>query len=215
MKIVLHKEVEKLGVPGDVVQVADGYARNYLIPKGYAAPATKGAAKNSDRLRRAHDQKVQKAVLEAREVAAKLTASPLQVTARAGEEGKLFGSVTSADIARELEARTGATVDRRTVHLAEPIRSLGTHEATVRLHRRGRRGVARASLHVNGCQTRSIRSFRENGVPFPGRVRTSFPQAHSLSSAFHRSSTGLARCSQQRASTRLSAVGGGMSGGRG
>jgi large subunit ribosomal protein L9 len=134
MKIVLHKEVEKLGVPGDVVQVADGYARNYLIPKGYAAPATKGAAKNSDRLRRAHDQKVQKAVLEAREVAAKLTASPLQVTARAGEEGKLFGSVTSADIARELEARTGATVDRRTVHLAEPIRSLGTHEVTVRLH---------------------------------------------------------------------------------
>jgi large subunit ribosomal protein L9 len=134
MKIVLHKEVEKLGVPGDVVQVADGYARNYLIPKGYAAPATKGAAKNSDRLRRAHDQKVQKAVLEAREVAAKLTASPLQVTARAGEEGKLFGSVTSADIARELEARTGATVDRRTVHLAEPIRSLGTHEVRVRLH---------------------------------------------------------------------------------
>jgi large subunit ribosomal protein L9 len=134
MKIVLHKEVEKLGVPGDVVQVADGYARNYLIPKGYAAPATKGAAKNSDRLRRAHDQKVQKAVLEAREVAAKLTASPLQVTARAGEEGKLFGSVTSADIARELEARAGTPVDRRTVHLAEPIRSLGTHEVTIRLH---------------------------------------------------------------------------------
>jgi large subunit ribosomal protein L9 len=134
MKIVLHKEVEKLGVPGDVVQVADGYARNYLIPKGYAAPATKGAAKNSNRLRRAHDQKVQKAVLEAREVAAKLTASPLQVTARAGEEGKLFGSVTSADIARELEARAGTPVDRRTVHLAEPIRSLGTHEVTVRLH---------------------------------------------------------------------------------
>jgi large subunit ribosomal protein L9 len=95
MKIVLQKEVEKLGVPGDVVQVADGYARNYLIPKGYAAPATKGSAKNSERLRRAHDQKVQKAVLEAREMAAKLTASPLRVTARAGEEGKLFGSVTS------------------------------------------------------------------------------------------------------------------------
>ena len=134
MKIVLQKEVEKLGVPGDVVQVADGYARNYLIPKGYAAPATKGSAKNSERLRRAHDQKVQKAVLEAREMAAKLTASPLTVTARAGEEGKLFGSVTSADIARELEARAGAPVDRRTVHLAEPIRSLGTHEATIRLH---------------------------------------------------------------------------------
>ena len=134
MKIVLHKEVEKLGVPGDVVQVADGYARNYLIPKGFATPATKGSAKNSERLRRAHDQKVQKAVLEAREMAAKLTVSPLTVTARAGEEGKLFGSVTSADIARDLEARAGAPVDRRTVHLAEPIRSLGTHEVTVRLH---------------------------------------------------------------------------------
>jgi large subunit ribosomal protein L9 len=134
MKIVLHKEVEKLGVPGDVVQVADGYARNYLIPKGFAAPATKGTAKNSERLRRAHDQKVQKAVLEAREVATKITAAPLKVTAKAGEEGKLFGSVTAADIAKQLESTTGATVDRRTVHLAEPIRSLGTHEVTVRLH---------------------------------------------------------------------------------
>jgi large subunit ribosomal protein L9 len=134
MKIVLQKEVEKLGVPGDVVQVADGYARNYLIPKGFAAPATKGTAKNSERLRRAHDQKVQKAVLEAREVATKITAAPLKVTAKAGEEGKLFGSVTAADIAKQLESTTGATVDRRTVHLAEPIRSLGTHEVTVRLH---------------------------------------------------------------------------------
>jgi large subunit ribosomal protein L9 len=134
MKIVLHKEVEKLGVPGDVVQVADGYARNYLIPRGYAAPATKGAAKNSERLRRSHDQKVQKEVLAARELADKLTAGPLRVTAKAGEEGRLFGSVTPADIARELEARAGAPVDRRTVHLAEPIRSLGTHEVTIKLH---------------------------------------------------------------------------------
>ena len=69
MKIVLQKEVEKLGVPGDVVSVADGYARNYLIPKGFAAPATKGSAKNAERLRRAHDQKVEKSVLEARESA--------------------------------------------------------------------------------------------------------------------------------------------------
>jgi large subunit ribosomal protein L9 len=134
MKIVLQKEVEKLGVPGDVVSVADGYARNYLIPKGFAAPATKGSAKNAERLRRTHDQKVEKAVLEAREAASKLTAVPLTVTAKAGEEGKLFGSVTAADIAKELEARTGATVDRRTVHLAEPIRTVGTHEVTIRLH---------------------------------------------------------------------------------
>jgi large subunit ribosomal protein L9 len=134
MRIVLQKEVEKLGVPGDVVQVADGYARNYLIPKGFAAPATKGSAKNAERLRRTHDQKVQKAVLDAREVAAKLTAEPLRVSAKAGEEGRLFGSVTAADVARELEARTGMPVDRRTVHLAEPIRSVGTHDVVVRLH---------------------------------------------------------------------------------
>ena len=86
MRIVLQKEVEKLGVPGDVVQVADGYARNYLIPKGYATPATKGSAKNAERLRRTHDQRVQKSLLEARELAARLTASPLRVTARAGGE---------------------------------------------------------------------------------------------------------------------------------
>src|SRR5438552_18172389 len=134
MRIVLQKEVEKLGIPGDVVQVADGYARNYLIPKGYAAPATKGSAKNAERLRRAHGQREQKSVLEARELAARLTASPLRVTARAGEEGRLFGSVTAADIAHELEARAGGPVDRRTVHLAEPIRSIGTHEVTIRLH---------------------------------------------------------------------------------
>jgi large subunit ribosomal protein L9 len=134
MKIVLQQEVEKLGVPGDVVSVADGYARNYLIPKGFAAPATKGSAKNAERLRRAHEQKVQKAVLEARELAAKLTAAPLTVTAKAGEEGKLFGSVTAADIAKELEAKAGATIDRRSVHLAEPIRTVGAHEVTIRLH---------------------------------------------------------------------------------
>src|SRR5262249_7871228 len=133
MKIVLQKEVEKPGVPGDAVSVADGYARNSLIPRGFAAPATKGSAKNADRLRRAHDQKVQKAVLEAREAASKLTAAPLTVTAKAGEEGKLFGSVTAIDIARELEARTGRTRDRRTVHLADRIRPLGTHEVPVRL----------------------------------------------------------------------------------
>src|SRR2546428_1032419 len=125
MRIVLQKEVEKLGVRGDVVQVADGYAGNYLIPKGYAPPATKGSAKNAERLRRTHDQRVQKSVLEARELAARLTASPLRVTARAGGEGRLFGSVTAAGIAHELGARAGGPVRQRTVHRAAPVRSTG------------------------------------------------------------------------------------------
>ena len=134
MKVILQKEIDKLGVPGDVVNVADGYARNYLIPKRMAMPVTKGAVKNADRLRRGHDQRTQKLKLEAEQVAAKMTEAPLTITAHAGDEGRLFGSVTAAEIARGLEARVGAPVDRRTVHLPEPIRSIGTHEVTVRLH---------------------------------------------------------------------------------
>ena len=134
MKVILQKEIDKLGVPGDVVTVADGYARNYLIPKRMAMPVTKGAVKNSDRLRRAHDQRTQKQKIDAEQVAAKMTEAPLTIAAHAGEEGRLFGSVTAAEIARELEMRVGSPVDRRTIHLPEPIRSVGTHEVTVRLH---------------------------------------------------------------------------------
>jgi len=134
VKVILQREVDKLGVPGDVVSVADGYARNYLIPKRMAMPVTKGAVKNADRLRRAHDQRTQKQRLDAEGVAAKMTEAPITITAHAGEEGRLFGSVTAAEIAKELESRVGAPVDRRTIHLPEPIRSVGTHEVTVRLH---------------------------------------------------------------------------------
>jgi len=134
VKVILQKEIDKLGVPGDVVTVADGYARNYLIPKRMAMPVTKGAVKNSDRLRRAHDQRTQKQKIDAEQVAAKMTEAPLTIAAHAGEEGRLFGSVTAAEIARELEMRVGSPVDRRTIHLPEPIRSVGTHEVTVRLH---------------------------------------------------------------------------------
>ena len=134
MKVILQKEVDKLGVPGDVVQVADGYARNYLIPKRMAMPMSKGGSKNAERLRRAHDQRTLKARTDAEAIAARMTESPLRIAARAGEEGRLFGSVTAAEIARELEARTGTPIDRRSVHLPEPIRTVGAHEVTVRLH---------------------------------------------------------------------------------
>ena len=134
MKVILQKEIDKLGVPGDVVTVADGYARNYLIPKRMAMPVTKGAVKNADRLRRGHDQRTQKLKFDAEQIAARMTEAPLTIPAHAGEEGRLFGSVTAAEIARELETRVGSPVDRRTIHLPEPIRSVGTHEVTVRLH---------------------------------------------------------------------------------
>ncbi len=134
MKIILQREVEKLGVPGDVVTVADGYARNYLVPRGMAIVATKGAVRHAESLRRAHDVRVNKAKAVAEEFAARLTAKPIVVKARAGEDGRLFGSITTADLAEEIQTQLSENVDRRDIHLDEPIRSLGTHEVTVRLH---------------------------------------------------------------------------------
>ena len=133
MKVILQREVDKLGAPGDVVEVKDGYARNFLIPRGLAAPATKGGMRHADRLRSTHQTRVQKAVTEARAVADRLGAKPLRIPARAGEDGRLFGSVTAADVADALTA-AGAVVDRRHVHLEEPIRSVGTHDVAVHLH---------------------------------------------------------------------------------
>jgi large subunit ribosomal protein L9 len=133
MKIILHKEVQKLGSPGDVVEVADGYARNFLIPRGMAAPATKGAARHADRLRQGHDKRT-RAVLEAAQaLAERLTARPIRMPAKAGEDGRLFGSITVQHLAEEIEKLAGVPIDRRQV-TAEPIRSVGIHEVTVHLH---------------------------------------------------------------------------------
>ena len=133
MKIILQKEVDKLGAPGDVVEVADGYARNFLMPRGLAVRASKGGVKHVESLKRAHTTRVSQAQAEAQEVADRLTESPIKVRARVGEEGRLFGSVTAAELAEEIERQTGVKVDRRDVHLDEPIRSVGVHEVTVHL----------------------------------------------------------------------------------
>jgi large subunit ribosomal protein L9 len=133
MKVILQKPVDKLGVPGDVVDVADGYARNYLMPRGLAVRASKGGVKHVESLKRAHTTKVSQAQSEAQEVADRLTANPIKVRARVGEEGRLFGSVTATEVAEEIERQTGVKVDRRDVRLDEPIRSVGVHEVTVHL----------------------------------------------------------------------------------
>jgi large subunit ribosomal protein L9 len=133
MKVILQKPVDKLGVPGDVVDVADGYARNYLMPRGLAVRASKGGVKHVDSLKRAHTTRVSQAQAEAQQVADRLTANPITVRARVGEEGRLFGSVTAAELAAEIERQTGVKVDRRDVHLDEPIRSVGVHEVRVHL----------------------------------------------------------------------------------
>jgi large subunit ribosomal protein L9 len=134
MRIILQREVEKLGVPGDVVDVKDGYARNYLLPRGLAIPASRGAVKHAERLREAHDTRVVKARTEAETLAADLAKTRLRVASKAGEDGKLFGSVTAQHLADELSKVMGQPIDRKRIHLDEPIRSLGTHEVDVRLH---------------------------------------------------------------------------------
>jgi large subunit ribosomal protein L9 len=133
MKIILQKEVEKLGVPGDVVNVADGYARNFLIPRGLAAPATKGGVRHSERLRQTHQKRMRADLEAAQAVAGRLSAGPIRVPAKAGEDGRLFGSITAQHLAEEIEKLAGVPVDRRQV-TAESIRSVGTHEVTVHLH---------------------------------------------------------------------------------
>lgn len=133
MKVILQKPVEKLGDPGDVVEVAGGYARNYLIPRSLAIRAHRGAEKQADTLRRSHLSRQSREKVEFEALAAKLIASQVRISARAGEEGKLFGSVTAADIAEAIAAQVQLVVDRKDVHLDEPIRSLGTHEVRVHL----------------------------------------------------------------------------------
>ena len=135
MKIILQKSVDKLGDPGDVVEVADGYARNYLIPRAIAVRAHKGAVQQAENLRRAHERRQHARKSEFEAIASRLiSGGPIEVRARAGEEGKLFGSVTAEHIAEAIAAKhEGVTVDKRDVHLDEPIRSVGTHEVRVHL----------------------------------------------------------------------------------
>ena len=133
MKVILQKSVERLGDPGDVADVADGYARNYLIPRGLAVRAQKGAIRHAESLKRAHEARVSARRGELESLATTLTRTPIVVRARVGEEGKLFGSVTAVDIAEAISAQAGVTVDRKDVHLDEPIRSVGTHEVRVHL----------------------------------------------------------------------------------
>jgi large subunit ribosomal protein L9 len=134
MKIVLRADVDNVGKKGDLLEVADGFARNYLVPKGLALPATPGIRKQADAMRRNRDAKDQRAREAAETIAAQLSGRSVTVTARAGEAGKLFGSVTAADIAEGVQAQLGVEVDRRRIALDEPLKELGTAELAVRLH---------------------------------------------------------------------------------
>ncbi len=135
MKIVLSEHVDHLGERGEIVSVAPGYARNYLLPKRLAKLATPGNMRVLQQERRVWEVKESKAVEQAQAMAKRLAAVDLGVTKKAGESGTLYGSVTSAEIAELLEAK-GIQVDRRKLVLNAPIKSVGTHEIAIRLHRK-------------------------------------------------------------------------------
>lgn len=135
MKIVLREDVENLGHKGDLVDVADGYARNYLVPRGLAMRATRGIAKQAEAMRRSREAREARDREAAQEIAARLDGVRIEVKARAGEGGKLFGSVTATDVADALRAQTGVEIDRRKLSgLEEPVKEVGEVEVEVSLH---------------------------------------------------------------------------------
>lgn len=134
MRVVLRSDLEGVGKRGDVVEVADGHARNFLLPGGHAFPATDKVLEQAGRMRRARDVADERARQAAESVAQKLVPVTVAITARVGRNGRLFGSVTPAEIAAAVEAQTGVTLDRHKLVVREPIRSIGTHEVGVRLH---------------------------------------------------------------------------------
>lgn len=134
MKVILRSDVSDVGKKGDIVEVADGFARNYLVPKGFALRATNGNIQQAASMRRARDVRDAKDRGAAEEIAQKLVPKVITVKAKAGAEGRLFGSVTSADVATAVEEQTGIELDRRKLHLDEPIKSIGTHHVSTRLH---------------------------------------------------------------------------------
>jgi large subunit ribosomal protein L9 len=134
VKVILRADISGLGKRGDVVEVSKGYVRNFLEPRGLAMPATDGAAAQAAAMRRSRDVKDAKDRESAEEVAKVLVARTIDVRARAGAGGRLFGSVTGAEIAEAVLEQTGIEIDRRTLHLDEHIKEVGTHQVTARLH---------------------------------------------------------------------------------
>jgi large subunit ribosomal protein L9 len=134
MKIILTQEIRQLGSPGDVVEVADGYARNYLIPRGLAQRATKGAMKQVDTIKRTREVREIRDREKAEELATSLGALKIRVQAKAGDGGRLFGQVTPQAVADAIVKAGGPKVDKRRLQIDGPIKSLGVHNASLRLH---------------------------------------------------------------------------------
>jgi large subunit ribosomal protein L9 len=134
MRIILTQEVTGLGQPGDVVEVKDGYGRNYLLPRGVAIRWTRGGEKTVESIKKARSSRAVRDQEHADQIRGRLEAGPVDVKVKAGSAGRLFGAVTTSEIAGALAAVLGEDVDRRAIALGNPIKTLGAHSVTVRLH---------------------------------------------------------------------------------
>ena len=133
-KVILTHEVTGLGTPGDVVEVKNGYARNYLVPQGFATPWTRGGEKQVEQIKAARAARALHSLEDAQALKAKLEAGKVKLAVKAGLGGRLFGSVKTADVADAVEAAGLGSVDKRKIQIPTPIKSVGDHEAIVRLH---------------------------------------------------------------------------------
>lgn len=134
MKLILTAAVDNLGLAGDVVEVKDGYGRNYLVPRGFAIRWTRGGEKQIDGIKRSRDAREIRGLDHANEVRGQIEGLEVTLTERAGENGTLFGSVTAAEVAAAIKKSGGPSVDRRSVRIEKPIKAVGTHTVGVRLH---------------------------------------------------------------------------------
>jgi large subunit ribosomal protein L9 len=134
MKLVLRSDVDGVGKKGDIVEVADGFGRNYLVPKGFAIKATQGVEDQAKAMRRSRDVKDTADRGAAEEIAKTLVPAVITITAKASGEGKLFGSVTEADVVKAVEAQTGVVLDRHAISMGEHIKTVGSHSVPAKLH---------------------------------------------------------------------------------
>jgi large subunit ribosomal protein L9 len=134
MKVILKQDVEFLGEAGEILDVADGYGNNYLVPRGLAMRASKGVVADAEAIRQARVKRAARNLVEATEQKQRLESRPVRIFARAGEDGTLYGSVGNAGIATAVKEQLGIPIDRRRIPLDRPLKHLGMHKVMVRLH---------------------------------------------------------------------------------
>ncbi|MBX6769512.1 MAG: 50S ribosomal protein L9 [Actinomadura rubrobrunea] len=134
MKLILTQQVSGLGEPGDVIEVRDGYGRNYLVPRGLAIKWTRGAERQIESIKKARAAREIATIEHAKEIAAQLQAMKVTLRTRSGSNGRLFGAVTAADIVEAVKAADGPDLDKRRIEISTPIKTLGAHQVSVRLH---------------------------------------------------------------------------------